>query len=166
PLLHLGQQHRHRAGREAEAVAELAGGERMVLEIEDRPHAAHVALEAPVLDQRADGVCDAKDGRIDGHFLSSLSSSGRATWYSRVVTRIAPPSNFGSFAAAECSWRRRLMISTISRCESPPDGRITTLASRPPLSSRALTVTMPSTSTVIASSTRTEPAGPGGRSSS
>ena len=59
------------------------------------------------------------------------------------------------------SWRRRLMISTISRCDRPPDGRIVTLAARPLRSSRAVMLRIDSTLTVITSSTRAEPAGPG-----
>jgi len=54
PLEQLGQQHRHGAGRQSEAVAEVGRRERMILEIEDRPHPSHVALEAPAFDQRAD----------------------------------------------------------------------------------------------------------------
>jgi hypothetical protein len=46
-------------------LTEVGGRERMVLEVEHRPHAAHVALEAPRLDQRTDRICDLEHSRID-----------------------------------------------------------------------------------------------------
>ena len=82
-----------------------------------------------------------------------------------MVTRTPPLFISGSGATCEVSARRRLMISTISRCDSPPDGRIVTLASLPLFGSRAVTERIDSTSTVITSSTRVEPGGPGVRSS-
>jgi hypothetical protein len=76
PVRELVDQHRHRAGRQPEALAEIGGRERMILEVEHRPHPAHVAAEAPRLHQRTDRIGDLEHGGIDGHGLLSSGPPG------------------------------------------------------------------------------------------
>ena len=105
---------------------------------------------------------------LPGYLLTHRRRRGVVTACTRVVTRTSTaPRTREPPVETELSRRRRLMISTISRCESPPDGRIVTVDWRPVLQlargDREQRLDVDGDHELDAHG---YPAGPGGRSSS
>jgi len=90
-------------GAQIRTLAEIRGGERMVFEIQHRPHPSHIALEAPGFHQPTDRIGDAQHRGVDARRAHDSSSGGLTAGCSRVATRAMFPPSLGSRPVTELS---------------------------------------------------------------